>query len=225
MFRRRKGNLGLPLVALLFVGGALLCGLVTFCSSLQAAYRVARLTPVSLAELLASQPGQEVLIEGTISAENPVRLAAYGFVTYLREDRETENDEGTPSPGSWLLRERVTPPLFLDLSGSLVQIVNDDYDLADAETIEVENGFERYSGTRYKGFKIGTPVIAVGSVVASQEVPQIRAEFIARGKKASYVAGQRSGGLFFCLGSVLVAGLGGLVLLWNRLRWLLSRWR
>jgi hypothetical protein len=225
VFKRRKGKLGLPVVALLFMGGALLCGLLTLCSSILAAYRVARLTPVTLAELVVSQPGRQVLVEGQVSSENPLRSTTYGFVAYLREGREIENDEGTPSTGSWSVRERVTPPLLLDVSGSLVQVENDDYDLVDAETIEEEPGLDRYSDTRYKGLKIGTSVIAVGQVLAGQELPQIEVEFIARGTKASYIARQRSAGIFFCVGSLLVAVLGGLVLLWDRLRWLLSRWR
>jgi hypothetical protein len=224
VLKRQKARFLLPVGALLFVGGALLCGLLTLYSSIGAASRVARFTPATLAELAASQPGQEVLVEGQVSRENPLPSPPYGFVAYLREEREIENDEGTPAPGSWSVRMQVTPPLLLNVSGSLVQIENDDYELVDAETIEEEPGLDRYSDTRYKGLKIGTPVIAVGVVVASREVPQIKAQFIARGTQASYIAQQRSGGLLFCVGSLLVAVLGGLVLLWGRVSWPL-RWR
>ena len=214
----------ISVAALLFVGGALLCGLVTLYSSIRAANRVARLTPVTLAELATSQPGQEVLVEGQVSGENPLRSTSYGFVAYLREEREIENDEGTPDPGSWSVHERVTPPLLLSLSGSLVQIANDDYELLDAETIEEGPGLDRYSGTRYKGLKIGAPVIAVGIVAAGREAPSIEAEFIARGTQASYIARRRSGSIVFCVGSLLVAVLGGLVLLRDRVGRLLP-WR
>jgi hypothetical protein len=225
VLKRLKGKLQLPVVALFFVGGALLCGLLTLCSSIRAANRVARLTPATLAELAAGEPGREVLIEGKISGENPIRSTAYGFVAYLRKEREIEDDEGTPSPGSWSVRERVTPPLLLDLSGSLVQIENDDYELADGEIIEEDPGLDRYSDTLYEGLKIGTPVITVGAVVPSREVPHIKADFVARGTRASYVTEQRSAGILFCVGSLLVAVLGGLVLLWDRVRWLFPRRR
>jgi hypothetical protein len=201
-----------------------LCGLVSLYSSIRAANHVARLTPATLAGLVASQPGQEALVEGQVSRENPLRSTSYGFVAYLRKEREIENDEGTPAPGSWSVRERVTPPLLLDVSGSLVQIENDDYELVDAETIEEEPGLDRYSDTRYEGLKIGTPVVAVGVVVTSREVPRIDAEFIARGTQASYVARRRKGGLLVCVGSLLVATLRGLVLVWDRVSWLLP-WR
>lgn len=225
---------------LLFMCGALLCGLLGLYSSIRAANRVEGLTPVTVAVLEDSLPGSKVLVEGHVSSRNPVRSPFTGFVAYVREEREIYyDDEGNPDPGSWSVSGRVTPPLLLalspalssveaiaeglELSDGLVQIENSDYDLEDASTVEEESIGED-SDTRYKGIEIGDPVIAVGVVSAGGERPQIKADFIARGTQASYIARRRSGGVIFCVGSVVIAAVGGLILMWDRVARLLP-WR
>jgi hypothetical protein len=214
-------------LGVLFVGGAFLCGLVALYSSHRAANRVKGLTPVTVAALTDSQPGREVLVEGHVSSRNSVQSLSPGFVAYMREEREIyTDDEGTPEPGSWSETERVTPPLLLELSDGLVQIENDDYDLENGRTIEGEPSFfDRYSDTRYKGIEIGDAVIAVGVVVEEAERPQIEADFIARGTQESYVASQRSAGVIFFVISVVVAAVGGVFIMWDRVPGLLSRRR
>jgi len=216
-----------PLVGVLFVGGALLCGLLTWYSSTRAANRVKGLTPITVATLTDSQPGRQVLVEGHVSSRNPVQSEFLGFVAYIREEREIHtDDEGTPSPGSWSVSGRVTPPLLLELSDGLVQVENDDYDLENGTTIEEEpSSFDRYSDTRYKGIGIGDAVIAVGVVGVDAEPPQIKADFIARGTQASYVASQRSAGVIFFVISVVVAVVGGVFIMWDRVSGYLPRWR
>jgi len=215
----------LPIFGVLFVGGALVCGLVTWYSSIRAANRVKGLTPITVAALTDSQPGRQVLVEGHVSSRNPVQSEFLGFVAYIREEREIHtDDEGTPSPGSWSVSARVTPPLLLELSDGLVQVENDDYDLENGTTIEEEpSSFDRYSDTRYKGIEIGDAVIAVGVVGVEAEPPQIKADFIARGTQASYVASQRSAGVIFFVISVVVAVVGGIFIMWDRVSGLLPR--
>jgi hypothetical protein len=214
-----------PLVGVLFVGGALVCGLVTWYSSIRAANRVKGLTPITVAALTDSQPGRQVLVEGHVSSRNPVQSEFLGFVAYIREEREIHtDDEGTPSPGSWSVSGRVTPPLLLELSDGLVQVENDDYDLENGRTIEEEPfSFDEYSDTRYQGIEIGDAVIAVGVVGADAEPPQIKADFIALGTQASYVASQRSAGVIFFVISVVVAVVGGIFIMWDRVSGLLPR--
>ncbi len=207
-------------LGMVFAGGALLCGLLALCSSIASVNRVQRLTPITSVTVLGDVPaGNPILIEGRVSDRNPVNLEAHGFVAYLREGRAVVNARGTPSPGNWSVRERVTPPLWLELSGGLVYIENDDYDLEKGKTIEVTpSAFHRYSGTRYNGIEIGDPVIAVGAVSARGAQPHLKADFVARGTHASYVASQRNAGVIFFVGSVLVAILGGIFILQDQVR-------
>ncbi|MFB0537176.1 MAG: hypothetical protein ACETWR_19620 [Anaerolineae bacterium] len=218
----------LPIFGVLFVGGALLCGLLTWYSSSRAANRVKEFTPVTtVAALGDGQPGREILVEGHVSSRNPVQPLSPGFVAYIREEREIDtDDEGTPTPGSWSVSSRVTPPLLLELSDGLVQVENDDYDLENGTTIEEEpSSFDRYSDTRYKGIEIGDSVMAVGVVVEDTESPQIRADFIARGIQESYVASQRSAGVIFFVISIVVAVVGSIFIMWDRVSGLLPRRR
>lgn len=211
---------------LLFVCGALLCGLVGFCSSIRAANRVRGLTPVTAVVLADTRPGQEVLVEGRVSSRNAVRSDSTGFVAYLLEWREITYDEGRPDPGSWSVGERVTPPLLLELSDGILQVENEDYDIEDALVVDDREPGQSDDEThiRYKGVRSGDRVIAVGVMSASAERPQIKADFVARGTRASYVARRRRGGVVFCALSIVVAALGGTVLLWDRVGRPLSRW-
>lgn len=209
----------LPFFGLLFVCGALLCGLLTFYSSIRASNRVRRLAAVTAALLESTRVGTEVLLEGRLSDRNPVQ--SHGFVAYVHEWRQID-EEG--DPGSWSVFAQVTPPLLLKLPGGLVQVGNDDYDLEDAHTVEEEEAFDEPSTNRYKGLAAGDPVIVVGVVVAGPEHPQVEADFIARGTRASYIARRRTGGFLFCVSSIVVAVVGGVILLWDQVTRLL-RWR
>lgn len=208
------------LLGIFFVGGALLCGLLTWCSAGRTANRVEGLAPVSrISDLGAISTGKPVLIEGRLSERNPIRLEDHGFVAYIREGRAIVDAKGTPSPGNWSVRERVTPPLLIELSGGLAAITNDDYDLENGKTIEAKpSAFERYGDTRYSGVARGDAVFAVGSVTARGAQPAIRADLIAVGTAASYAASQRSAGIIFLAVSVLVAVVGGVLILRNEAR-------
>ncbi|MGC9399614.1 MAG: hypothetical protein ACP5HM_10825 [Anaerolineae bacterium] len=196
------------LTGILFVGGALLCGMVGLFASGQAGRRVQQLTPAPIAQLEAMQPGAEVLVEGRISSENTVQASE--FVAYVREERRVDEEGDT---GSWSVRERVTPPLLLELRGGWVQIENSDYDLVDAKTVEKRDDPDEPSTTRYKGLERGDSVIAVGVLVAQREYPNIEADFVARGTRESYIARRRAGGRIFCGFSLLIAVIGGGILM------------
>lgn len=206
---------------LFFVFGALLCGLIGLFASIRAVDKVEKLTPVAVAVLEDTQPDVEVLIEGRVSSQNPVQDQSTGFVAYLIERREIYyDDQGEPDPGSWSLSQRVTPPLLVELPDGLVQIANDDYDLDNARTVDQRSSgqsFDEYD-TRYKGFQVGDSVVVVGLLQARGEIPQIEADFIARGTRESYVSRQRNAGIFLCVGSVVVAIIGAVVLFWDRIR-------
>lgn len=195
------------LAGILFVAGALLCGLVGLFASSRAGRRVQQLTPAPIARLEAMQPGEEVLVEGRISSGSAVQDS--GFVAYVREERTVYEDGDA---GSWSVRKRVTPPLLLELRESWVQIENDDYDLVDAKTVEERYDLSEPSKTRYKGLKRGDSVIAVGVLVAHREYPSIEADFIALGTREEYIARRRTGGRIFYGFSVLIAVLGGGIL-------------
>jgi hypothetical protein len=195
------------LAAILFVAGALLCGLVGLLASSQASRRVQQLTPASIARLEAMQPGEEVLVKGRISSGSAVQ--DFGFVAYVREERPVDEDGNT---GSWFVRERITPPLLLELREGWVQIENSDYDLVDAKIVEERNDPSELSKTRYKGLECGDSVIAVGVLVAHREYPKIEADFIALGTHERYIARRRTGGRIFYGFSVVIALLGGGIL-------------
>lgn len=205
-------------VGLLVVVGALLCGLVGLFSSIRAANRVRKFNAVSAAALEASVAGQQILVEGTISDRNPVR--SHGFVAYVQESREVDEDGNAES---WSVTARVTPPLLLELPDGLVQVGNEDYDVQDAHTIEGEGSFDEPSTTRYRGLAVADPVLVVGAASAGPELPQIEADFVARGTREEYIARRSLAGTIFCAFSVVVAVAGGLILLWDRVAGLLGR--
>jgi hypothetical protein len=182
---------------------------------LTAAGRLGRLAPITAPELAASRPGDEVLIEGRISSENPARFRDY--VAYVRETRDVENWEGTPDPGNWSEMERVTPPLWIALEDTLLRVANDDYDLDVATAVEERTTFDDYASIRYRGLAAGDAVLVVGSVAARGEQVEIEADLVAGGTQESYVARQRSGGVLFCVGSGIVAALGAAILLWDQI--------
>ena len=213
---------------LLFVGGSLLFGGMALYSSIRAANRARGLSKTSVAVLERARLGEAVLVEGHVSDRNPVLLESTGFVAYSREWREvTYDDEGRPDPGSWSVVEHVTPPLLLELPDGLLRVENDDYDIEDAQVVDEREPGESADelDTRLKGIRSGDPVIAVGVASAGVERPQIRADFIARGTRADYIARRRSGGAIFFAFSIVVAALGAAILFWDHVRRLFSRGR
>jgi hypothetical protein len=205
---------------LVFICGALLCGLVGLVSSIRAANRVRRLAPISAAALEDAPPGEQILVEGHVSSRN--LALSHGFVAYVREWRQVDENRDT---GSWTVSARMTPPLVLELPDGLAQVGNDDYDLENAHIVEEEETFDEPRSVRQRGLSAGDPVIALGVVAAGSEPPQIEADFVARGTRSDYLARRRWGGVLFCALSIPVAAAGGVVLMWDRVARLVFRRR
>lgn len=204
------------LTGLLFMCGALMCGLTSLYSSIRAANRARRLVPVTAAALQDTLPGQDVLLEARVSDRHAV--ISHGLVAYVHEWRAVD-EEG--DVGSWSEYDTLTPPLILEIPDGLVQVGNDDYGLEDARSIEEDGAFDEPSTTRYRGIAVGDAVVAVGVASAGPELPQIEADFVALGTRERYVARRRLGGTILCAFSIFVGAVGGVVLSWGQLRRLL----
>jgi len=214
------------ILGLLFIVGALLCGLTGLCVGTGNAIEVAHLSPVTVAGLTSGtvSPGDKVLVEGYVSEENEVVCPMGNLVAYLYEHRHISiNDSGQAKAKRWRKWYEVTPPLLLNLPDGAVQVENDDYRIDNPRVVEgpktwVSGSHIRYAVTRYEGIAVGDPVIAVGTVRADHQVPHIEAEFVARGTREEYIAGQRTGGLISCGGSAVVGFIGGVIMFWEQVR-------
>ncbi|MBN1661478.1 MAG: hypothetical protein JXA93_24005 [Anaerolineae bacterium] len=213
------------IIGVLFVVGTCLCGLVALIASHHAADRVEHLQPISARDLVSTPPGVEVLIEAHVADDNRVLLEPYRFVAYVREGRSVWEDDGSWETGSWSERERVTPPLLLDLGDVVIEIENDDYELRNVRTVETGGRAGEPDDTRYSGLRAGEPVLVLGTVLGGKEVGRVEAEFIAGGTRDSYIAGQRSAGWIFAFISLVVALLGSAFLLREPLSSFWSLWK
>ncbi len=180
-----------------------------------AAERAERLAPLGVAALEDSPPGREALVEGVVSARN--RALFQEMVAYVREEYRGTDSEGD---ALWSEDERRTPPLWLDLPGGTARLADGAYTLDSPAQRWQEpggltwNGFAGEGTKRYRGFRAGDPVVAIGTLVAGPEGPQLRAEFVAGGTRAGYIDRQRSGaamlpwlgGVFALVGAGLMAG-------------------
>jgi len=209
-------------IGVLFIAGTLLCGVVALITSQGAANRVERLQPIAARDLMSTPPGIEVLIEAHVADDNRVLLDSYGFVAYVREERSVWEDDGSWETGSWSEVERRTPPLLVALSGSTIEVENDDYELQNVSSVETGGVAGEPDDTRLKGVRAGEPVLVLGTVLGGKEVGRVHAEFVAAGTRESYIAGQRSAGWIFLALSVVVAVLGGAIVLYRPLRELWS---
>ena len=213
------------IINIFFVVGALLCGLVTLITNNQAADQVKKLQPIETAALMSTPPGTEVLIEAHVSDENRVLYEPDGLVAYVLEGRSVWNEEDSWETGSWSELERATPPLLLELSGRVIEIENDDYELQNVTRIESGGQLGEPDSMRVRGVRAGEPVLVLGTVLGGKEVGRIEAEFIAGGTRADYISGQRSAGWIMAAASLVVALLGGIILFREPLAALWSRWR
>ncbi|HEU4324874.1 MAG TPA: hypothetical protein VFS21_17140 [Roseiflexaceae bacterium] len=219
--RASFGRLFLLGFGLIFVLVGLGLAVVAAGEARAAADRAERLTPLGAAALEDSPPGREVLVEGAVSARN--RALFQDMVAYVREEYRGTDSDGD---SQWSEDERRTPPLWLDLPGGTARLADDTYTLESPAQRWQEpggltwNGFSGEGTKRYRGFRAGDSVVAIGTLVAGQEGPELRAEFVAGGTRASYIASQRSGaavlpwigGIFTLVGAGLMAGGAWLLL-------------
>ena len=184
-------GIGIP-----FVAAGLLVGLLVPRLSSGQAEQIERLVPSTATVLEDTSPGQEVLVEGRISNSNPVLFRSYvAYIVYgctVNSDGERKCTE----------RNRVIPPLLLDLPDGQVQIENDAYDWQGTKQIVQEGD------TEYAGLEAGDPVIAVGVLTSSVERLRLRAEFISRGTQAEYIAFLRGESVFWRVFGAVFAVLG-----------------
>src|SRR5262245_58052064 len=84
------------------------------------AERAERLRPLTAAALDDSRSGSEALVEGRISARNP--LLFQQFVAYIREEYRGSDDDDREK---WEEDERRTPALRIDVADGIVALAND----------------------------------------------------------------------------------------------------
>lgn len=180
-----------------------------------AAARVERLSPLARAALDDRLAGQEALLEGRISAQNPALFQ--DFVAYLREEYR-----GRGKNRSWGEVERFTPPLLIDLPDGTAALADDQYLLNHPPHTREEPGAQGWFGiinegaTRERGFRAGDPVLALGTLASGREGLVLRAEWLYGGTRAEYLDNQRRAaaglswlGVCIALIGLVVGGIGG----------------
>jgi hypothetical protein len=149
--------------------------------------------------------GREVIVEGRIAPDQPVRFRT--FVAYLKEEEQRDERERERS-GSWKTVEKVTPPLHVIVGGDgSVRIVNSDYALHFAATQWHDSA--RIIDTMYTGLVSGEAVFVRGRAAAGG----IEAITVGSGTRASYLDAVRGnaavgwwlGAGFMALGTLMAA--------------------
>jgi hypothetical protein len=176
------------------------------------ATRVQRLPVVSAAQLNEMPIGQEVLIEGQIDPQTPAKYRT--FVAYTLADCYIDNDlyvycSSGAQVGSWLL---------ITLSDGMVRVVNDDYAIKNPTDV----WYEHAQAMRYSGLQRGDRVMVVGTLTNHDHEIALRADLVAGGTRADYLAAQPSGTLprvMLAIGSSALIGLALIAIVtWRRSR-------
>jgi len=146
--------------------------------------------------------GREVLVEGRIAPDQPVRFRT--FVAYVKEEEQRDQRERERS-GNWKVVEKVTPPLHLIVGddGS-ARVVNTNYAVHFAATQWRDNS--QIIDTNYLGLVSGEPVFVRGRAAAGG----IEAITVGSGTRASYlaaVAGNAAVGWWLGVGFMALSSL------------------
>jgi hypothetical protein len=162
---------------------------------------VALPTPDAIS-LTDTPAGREVLVEGRIAPDQPVRFRT--FVAYVKEEEQRDQRERERS-GNWKVVEKVTPPLHLIVGddGS-ARVVNTDYAVHFAATQWRDTG--QIIDTNYAGLVSGEAVFVRGRAAAGG----IEAITVGSGTRASYlaaVAGNAAVGWWLGVGFMTVSCL------------------
>jgi len=168
-------------------------------------------------QLQDTRAGTEAVIEGRIAERNA--LHDNGFVTYIRSEyqgeRCTEDDDGNEDCEEiWIEDERITPTLWLDLTGGRTHFVNTNYELQNvAVTVQSTDTLIEKETRRYEGFKIGNPIFTKGIVTADAEGPALNADFIYGGNRNIYLTNQRNQAGNSLLGGIIFSAFGGVAII------------
>jgi hypothetical protein len=149
--------------------------------------------------------GLEVIVEGRIAPDQPVRFR--DFVAYVKEEEQRDKRDRERS-GDWKVVQTVTPPLRLIVGedGS-VRVVNASYNMIFAKTQWRDQA--QIIDTHYSGLVAGEAVFVRGTTAAGG----LEAITVGSGTRASYlatVAGNAGvawwlGVGFMALGTLMVA--------------------
>lgn len=226
----------------LLVTGALAGGM--WYASSQArreAAQVESLQAVGAEALGEQRVGEDVLVAGTLAKDNPARFR--GFVAYLHyEPRRDRDASGGTTRTKWRVRERVTPPLWLETPGGRVRIGNSTYALGTARKEPSElaergstswrdenegrvwNRSEPSTGPQwYTGFEAGESVVVLGKLTRGGAAPEVEAVRVFGGSREEMVSSAKGAATLFGImawvfAPISLAALVGLV-------WQLSRRR
>jgi hypothetical protein len=131
-------------------------------------------------EKLAEAGVREVIVEGRIAPDQPVRFR--NFVAYKKEEEQRDKKERERS-GNWKTVETVTPPLHLIVGGDgSVRVVNANYAVAFAKTQWSDDS--QIIDTHYSGLVSGEAVFVRGTTAAGG----LEAATVGSGTRASYLA-------------------------------------
>lgn len=234
--RQRPGSqkgvyLALGLTALVagLVGGGMWFASV---QSREEAALVESLPEVGAEALRGLGVGQSVLVSGTLAADNPVLFRR--FVAYLHYEPHRERSNNSTRT-DWRVRERFTPPLWVETATGRVRVRNNAYELGAAtkEPSELaergpsawqdEKGRGGWDRSRpstgpqwYTGFEPGQPVVVLATVARGGEAPEVEARRVFGGSRAELVASAKGAATFFRIFALVLlplslAALVGLV--------------
>jgi hypothetical protein len=126
--------------------------------------------------------GREVIVEGTIVADQPARFR--DFVAYKKEEERRDAKERERS-GKWQTVERVSPPLRL-VSGEGIMGISGDYGIRAATQWQDTS---KVIDTMYSGLRAREPVYVVGRAAAGG----VEADVVGSGTRESYLASVAGG--------------------------------
>ncbi len=134
--------------------------------------------PLTVAALENARVGTPTLLEGQISEQTPIIYRS--LVTYIREEYLRRQ---------WREIERTTQPLQIVLTDGEITIRNDDYAFDTTATTAIDANAQGGRGViQVRGYRVGDPVLAIGTVVETPAGKGVRADTLFAGTRASYIA-------------------------------------
>ncbi len=209
----KKGGWGFLIFSFVFLTVGIIFAVVGWNISRQAE-ELARQPLLDRAALAEGPPGRAGVIEGRVAERNPLQFRT--FVGFIRETYQGEDCDDDGCEAIWYENERVWPPLWLDLPGGRVKIINGDYMVTNT-TVAWESTERRvaYETVRYRGFEINDHLFAVGQVAPADGGPTFQAESLAGGTRDDQVFSDRVGGGIFLGVGLLFTLIGAGVIGWQ----------